>query len=85
MNEEEKSEEQIKLILTCEERRRRKNERSREKAIEKKMEIERILNKPENLRSEKEKIDLEVAMIAKEKKIEVIVFEERRLLLKYHK
>ena len=66
--ESERTEEERDLFNSYQYRRQRKNDRSRERAIEKKQEIDRILSKPENKRTKIENEFLEIALSAKQRK-----------------
>ena len=63
-------EEDVKLYQTVEDRRARKNNRSRERAMEKKAEVERILAKPECERTKEELEAIDTAKAAKKRKNE---------------
>jgi hypothetical protein len=76
---EERTEEEEHLFSQYENRRRRKNDRSRERALEKKEEIDRILAKPEKRRTKIEKQFLETALSAKKRKNEGDRLRRQRL------
>jgi len=77
--EEERTEEEMHIWQQYEQRRQRKNNRSRERALEKKEEIDRILAKPDKKRSKIEKQFLETALSAKKRKNEGDRLRRQRL------
>lgn len=66
----ERTEEERELWIKHEEKRRKKNDRSRERAVEKKDEVDKILSKPEEKRTKMEKQYLEVTIEARKRKNE---------------
>ena len=65
-----RTEDEIKAYNLFEERRQRKNKRSRERTKEKAREMKRVLSIPENQRTERERVWLEVHLKAKKRKNE---------------
>merc|ERR1711862_225682 len=69
-DDDEKTDEEIRLLQLFEDRRRRRNEKWKEKRIETKQEIERILAIPESERTKKDLLTLEAVTKEKQKKSE---------------
>lgn len=67
-NEEEKTEEELRLYASFEQRRKRKNERSRERTKENKIEMDRIMAIPEHERTANDKRWLATHLTAKKRK-----------------